>query len=89
MGRRHAGEKVDAMHLYLGGHLAWYDSQKRSRVQVRVPRSTLLTEVLRDLGIPLGEIAIAVVNGATVDLQTARVSDADRVELFPPVGGGK
>ncbi len=76
------------MRLHLGGHLAWYESQKRSRVEISVPRSTLLIDVLRELVIPPGEIAIAVVNGAAVDLQTARVSDADRVELFPPVGGG-
>ncbi len=77
------------MHLYLAGHLAWYDSQKRAQIEIAAPRSVLLTEVLRELKIPLAEIAIAVVNGKLVELETARVSDADRIELFPPVGGGR
>ena len=77
------------MRLHLAGHLAWYDPQKRSHVEISAPRSTLLTDLLRDLGIPVAEIAVATVNGVAVDLRTARVSDADRVELFPPVGGGK
>jgi sulfur carrier protein ThiS len=77
------------MRLHLSGHLAWYESQKRSQVEVSVPRPTLLIDVLRDLAIPPGEVAITVVNGVAADLQTARVSNSDRVELFPPVGGGK
>jgi len=77
------------MRLHLAGHLAWYEPQKRSRVEISAPRSNLLIDLLRDLGIPLGEIAIAVVNGTAVEPQTARVSDTDRVDLFPPVGGGK
>jgi sulfur carrier protein ThiS len=76
------------MRLHLGGHLAWYDPQKRSEIQVRVPRATTLADLLRDLDIPVAEIAIAAVNGKAVDLLTARVSDADRVDLFPPIGGG-
>jgi sulfur carrier protein ThiS len=76
------------MRLHLAGHLAWYESQKRSHVEISAPRSTLLIDLLRDLGIPLGEIAIAVVNGVAVEPKTIRVSDTDRVDLFPPVGGG-
>ena len=76
------------MRLHLAGHLAWYESQRRSRVEIQVPQPTMLTDLLHDLGIPVAEIAVAAVNSVAVDLQTARVSDADRVELFPPVGGG-
>ncbi|MCI0476175.1 MAG: MoaD/ThiS family protein [Anaerolineales bacterium] len=76
------------MHLHLAGHLAWYDAQKRARVEINVPASTLLLDLLRDLKIPVAEIAVVVINGQVVDLATARVTDSDRVELFPPVGGG-
>lgn len=76
------------MHLHLAGHLAWYDSRKRAHLEIAAPQSALLIDLLRDLGVPIAEIAIAVVNGKVVDLQTARVSNSDRVELFPPVGGG-
>jgi molybdopterin converting factor small subunit len=36
----------------------------------------------------VAEIAIATVNRVAVALENAQVSDGDRVELFPPVGGG-
>lgn len=77
------------MRLYIAGHLAWYEPQKRSRIEIAVPRAALLIDLLRELGVPIGEIVIAVVNGRVVDLETARVSDPDRVEVFPPVGGGR
>jgi len=74
--------------LHLGGHLSWYDPQKRSRLEVHLPEPIGLTALLQQLGLPAGEIAIAAVNGKPVALEDARVSDDDRVELFPPVGGG-
>ncbi|MCX7839567.1 MAG: MoaD/ThiS family protein [Anaerolineae bacterium] len=77
------------MHLHLAGHLAWYDTQKRSRLLIQLAQPMVLGDLLRDLGIPIAEIAVATVNGEAVDVETARVSNTDRVELFPPVGGGK
>ena len=77
------------MHLHLGGHLSWYEPQKRSRIDIHLAEPTLLVKVLRDLGIPHGEIAVVVVNGAPIfALGDIRVSNDDQVELFPPVGGG-
>ncbi len=76
------------MHLHLAGHLAWYDTQKRSRLIIQLAEPVGLSDLLRDLGIPIAEIAVATVNGVVVELETARVSNTDRVELFPPVGGG-
>lgn len=77
------------MHLHLAGHLAWYDTQKRSRLVVQLVQPMMLGDLLRDLGIPIAEIAVATVNGEAVDVETVRVSNTDRVELFPPVGGGE
>ncbi len=76
------------MQLHLGGHLAWYDPQKRSSLEVPLPQPTLLADLVQTLGLPTGEIAIVVVNGKAVELDGTRVADADRVELYPPVGGG-
>ncbi len=76
------------MQLHLGGHLSWYDPQKRNSFEVPLPQSVLLLDLARVLGLPAGEIAIVVVNGQAVELDQARVSDSDRVELYPPVGGG-
>ncbi len=77
------------MQIHLGGHLSWYDPEKRSSFQVPLSQPTLLTDLIQKLGMPTGEIAIVVVNGQTVQLEQTRIADGDRVELYPPVGGGK
>ena len=75
--------------LYLGGHLSWYDPQKRKRIDVRLAQPTLLINVLRDLDLPVDEIAVGMVNGKSVfSLDDVTVTDADKIELYPPVGGG-
>ena len=77
------------MQLYLGGHLSWYDPQKRKRVDIRLTQPTLLTKMLSDLNVPVGEIAVGVVNGNSFFLfDDVMVNDADKIELYPPVGGG-
>ena len=76
------------MHLHLGGHLGWYDPQKRSRLVIQLGEPILLSALLERLAIPLAEIAVATVNRQAVELERAQVSDGDSVELFPPVGGG-
>ena len=76
------------MRLHLGGHLAWYDPQKRSWLELPLPDPTSLVELVRQLGLPEGEIAVVAVNGRAVSLEDALVSDGDRVELYPPLGGG-
>jgi len=76
------------MRLHLGGHLSWYDPQKRSWLELAVSEPAALIELVRQLKLPLEEIALTVVNGHAVLLDEACVSDADRVELYPPIGGG-
>ena len=76
------------MRLHLGGHLAWYDPQKRSWLEPHLPEPISLIELVRQLELPLGEIAVVAVNGHAVSLGEAVVSDGDRVELYPPLGGG-
>ncbi len=77
------------MRIHLGGHLSWYDPQKRSWLDVKLSEPTALLEVLQKLGVPAEEIAVGALNGAAMlSLENVRVTDADRVELFPPVGGG-
>ena len=78
------------MQLYLGGHLSWYAPQKKSWVEVKLSEPTPLVEILKTLGVPVDEIAIGAVNGAAIfSMDHVRVSDGDRVELYPPVGGGQ
>ena len=76
------------MQLHLGGHLSWYDPQKRSRLEIPLAEPIRLMSLLQQLNVPPAEIAVATVNRNAVTLEDAQVSDGDRVELFPPVGGG-
>ena len=76
------------MKVHLGGHLAFYDPEKRSRFEVHLEAETALLDLVRELGIPEAEIAIAAVNRTVVALAEARVGDADRLDLYSAMGGG-
>jgi sulfur carrier protein ThiS len=75
--------------VHLGGHLSWYDSDKRAWLELD-PRTIPLTpgEVARRLGLPRAEIALVAVNGRVVDLDGFQLAGGDRVEFYPPIGGG-
>jgi sulfur carrier protein ThiS len=76
------------MRLHLGGHLNWYDPQKRPWLTIQLAESITLVKLLDRLQVPPGEVALTVLNGRLVSLENVRVSDGDRVELYPPIGGG-
>jgi sulfur carrier protein ThiS len=76
------------MRLHLGGHLSWYDPQKRHWLELHLSEPAALADLVRQLELPLEEIAVVAVNGRAASLEEARVSDGDRVELYPPLGGG-
>jgi sulfur carrier protein ThiS len=76
------------MQVHLGGHLSWYDPQKRAWLDLSQPAPIALLDLARRLSLPEAEIAIAVVNGRAVDLETTSARDGDRVEFYPPLGGG-
>lgn len=76
------------MRLRLGAHLSWYAPQRQSTLELTLARPTALREVALGLNLPLGEIALAAVNGQLVDLHEAQVTDADQVALYPPIGAG-
>jgi len=77
------------MHVHLGGHLAWYQAERRSRVEIECRQDTPLLTVIEQLGIPPAEIAIALLNGKLVPLDNTLTNDHDHLELYPPFGGGK
>ena len=85
MGGGSAGNLVE---VHLGGQLSWYDPEKRSRFTVRLDVSLRVADLIAELGIPAAEVAVAAINGERVDVNTAIVADADRLDLFPPIGGG-
>jgi sulfur carrier protein ThiS len=76
------------MRLYLGGYLDFYNPQPGKWLEVELHQPTQLSEVLAELGIPIGDAQLFVLNGELADLSEALVSDQDEVKLFPAVGGG-
>ncbi len=76
------------MELHLSGHLSWYDPAKRSQFNLSLDAPIPLVDLLARLGLPPAEIAVAAVNGEAVEIGEAVVSDSDRVDLLPPIGGG-
>jgi sulfur carrier protein ThiS len=76
------------MELYLGGYLSWYVRERTARLTIHLDTPVTLLELATRLELPVAEIAIAAVNGTVVSLEDAQVSDKDKVEFHPPIGGG-
>ena len=76
------------MYLHLGGHLSWYAPDRAAHLELPLDGPRPLLDLLDALGVPAAEVAVALVNRRPVRLEEAVVSDADRADLFPPVGGG-
>lgn len=76
------------MRLYLGGYLDFYHPHRRNQLDVTLGQGTPLREVLTELGIPLGDVHLVVINDEIADLLESHVSEQDEVKLFSAVGGG-
>lgn len=76
------------MRVHLGGSLNFYDSQKRTWLDLPVSRTLPLSDVADAVGIPLGEIDFAVVNGRIVPVTGTVVTNGDRVEFYSALAGG-
>jgi sulfur carrier protein ThiS len=76
------------MILRLGGHLSFYAPHKETELEVQVLGRIPLADLLERLHVPLDEVALAVINGEQVELSGASICDQDRVQLYPPIGGG-
>lgn len=76
------------MRLHLGGFFSFYVPGRPQWVEVELPEPRLLSQVLEDLGIPIAEINLTVINKELVELPEAVVKNHDEVRIYPPVGGG-
>ena len=76
------------MRLYLGGYLNFYNPQHGNWLEVDINQPSHLKEVLVELGIPVSDVYLVVLNGQLVELSEAIVSGEDEVKLFPAIGGG-
>lgn len=57
------------------------------RQLLELPEGATVGEAADRLGVARAEIHLAMVNGIGVDLER-RMTEGDRLGLFPPVGGG-
>lgn len=76
------------MHVHLGGHLSWYEAERRAWVDVHPDGPVTPLGLLQALGVPAGEVAVVTVNRRAAGLEDATLGDGDTVEFYPPVGGG-
>ena len=76
------------MKIHLGGHLNFYDAEKRAWVEMHLPKPMRVDELRGILGLPNGEIMLVAVNGTVNESLDTLVSDEDRVEFYSPIGGG-
>ena len=77
------------MRIHLGGHLSWYDPQKRPWLDLSPAAGLVsLRDLLNVLGVPPGDVAVALINRRPAPLDQAVAADTDTVEFYPPLGGG-
>jgi len=76
--------------VHLWGELGFYGPERRGRFEVHLEKEVSLREALRLAGVPEAEIAVTGLNGEVVRLDdpSLSVTDADRLDLFPPTSGG-
>lgn len=76
------------MRIHLGGHLAFYHQQKQGWMEYSLLAPVLLCQIIEEIGIPPGEVAMYIVNGEVVDRESAVVEDQDTIHLYPHIDGG-
>jgi hypothetical protein len=74
--------------LTLGGHLSYFETHRRTHLQISLAQRAALNELLTQLEIPVSEVWLVVVNGEKMDLAEAWIAPGDKVELYSPMGGG-
>jgi sulfur carrier protein ThiS len=76
------------MRLHLGGYLPFFASTQQKKIDVPLKGPARLSDVLSQLGIPVSEVYLTVLNGEQVILDETLVSDSDEVRLYSPIDGG-
>jgi sulfur carrier protein ThiS len=76
------------MRLHLGGYLPFFSSTKLERIEVPLKGPSLLSEILSNLGVPVSDVYLTILNGELVTLEDTLVNDSDEVKVYPPIDGG-
>jgi sulfur carrier protein ThiS len=74
--------------VHLGGHLSWYEAERRAWLEVHPAGPATPLGLLQTLGVPPGEVAIVTVNRKAASLEGTDLVDDDTIEFYPAVGGG-
>lgn len=81
-------KRFEPMKLYLGGYFAFFTASPQHWVDLELTGPARLADVLVNLGVPLAEVHLVVVNGCLVALDEAVVMAQDEVRIYPAVDGG-
>ncbi len=76
------------MRIYLDRYFYFYVKSTTPWVDVPLQEPARLSDVLAQLGIPTGEVHLAVVNDQALNPKEVVLHPGDQVKLFPPFGGG-
>lgn len=76
------------MKLYAGGYLTFYTPDQQPEIDRKLSEPIELSELLADIGIPVGDVQLVILNGEIVELDQATLQDQDVVKVFPGVDGG-
>ena len=78
------------MKVHLWGELGFYGPGRQGRFEVPLEEPLPLLKALELIGVPVADIAVVGLNGEVVRVDEPRVqvTDADRIDCFPPSSGG-
>jgi sulfur carrier protein ThiS len=76
------------MRIYLDRYFNFYSRSRQPWVEVDFVEPARLSDVLENVGIPIAEVHLAVINGEAVDPHEIYISQKDQVKIYPPLGGG-
>jgi sulfur carrier protein ThiS len=76
------------MKLYLGSYFAFFTSDREHWIEIELRKPTRLSDILSELGVPLAEIHLVVVNDRLVESTNTILSNDDTAKLYPAIGGG-
>ncbi len=78
------------MKVRLWGELGFYGPERKGRFEVRLDHPMPVADALATIGVPVADVAVCGVNGVVVRVEdrSVVVTDADRIDCFPPTSGG-
>ena len=76
------------MILYAGGYLTFYTPDQKPEVERILHSPIELRDLLMEIGIPVADVRLVILNGEIADLNGVQIQNQDLVKIFPGVDGG-